>query len=361
MPANSKPTIEPAEPTMQTVSALKKEGTVEAAERLLDLTESSPKPIAKAARTALYHLKLAGIEPAPRAPAAPPAELFKPPQSLAHRAWLTTFGGRGTRLILFQREDPYGGSPFLLTFLLDSRTGIQDLGGRKLGRKQIDERIANMGGREGAVLAEIPIDYGRWVLQQAAKQNADSRTPIPKGYADWSAMIGAPEQAYEISPVFDLIDREQVKSNLAISHNPENLFENPPFVGWMLDLDEIDPWEERFFASQQQSNIVLDKSQVAERGERIIDEATDALIPPELISDYRTRLEETAYVLQMAGREEQARETLYHALDLRETLPAHAQPFLRALVKRSIFVMIALKAEQEPEPQDEETSLIARV
>jgi hypothetical protein len=158
-----------------------------------------------------------------------------------------------------------------------------------------------------------------------------------------------------------MLDAEAVRANLGISHNPDSLFENQPFVGWMLELREVDPWEEKFFESQQ-SRLVLDKTQVAERGERIIDEATDALMPPDRIADYRSRLEETAYVLHLLGREDQAKETFYHALGLRDDLTPHAQPFARALVKRSIFVVIALKAEQEPEEQAaEDTGIIERV
>ena len=286
---------------------------------------------------------------------------LRPQETVASRAWITGFGGTGSRMLLFMREDPNGGSPFMMTFLVDNVSGVLDLGGRKLPRKQIDEKVRELAAKEGTVLAEAPIDYARWLLQRSVERNAAARAPIPEGFSHWSRYVGAPERDYPSSPIYELLDAETVKSNLAISHIPDSLFENQPFVGWMLELREVDPWEEKFFESQQ-SRLVLDKTQVAERGERIIDEAADALMLTDRISDYGTRLEETAYVLHILGREDQAKEALYHAIGLRDNLPAHSLAFARALVKRSIFVVIALKAEQEPEEQaPEDSGLVQRV
>jgi hypothetical protein len=342
------------------VESLLSESTVSAAERLKELSDGPNKEIAKAARRALYKLKQAGIQPPPvQAILSAPQPTRKP--QYATRAWISGHTGLGTYLLIFLRDDPYGGSPTVISILIDQGKGVVGLKGRKLPLRSIEENIKSVAERDNTVLADAPADFAKYLLVQALEVNTRTRSPIPEGFSNWNQQIGPPEREYLHHPIFDLIDAESVRSDLSISRDPFALFEHKPFTGWVLEPSSVDPWEEKYFDSQQ-SILALDKTQIEQRGESIIDEAADALLDSSALKDLRSRLEHVAYVLHLNNESERSCQALFHALSISDTLPPHTQAFPRAFVKRSIYVVIALKAEQEPEANPPEpSSLIARV
>ncbi len=341
------------------VAALLAQGDVAAAERLRELSNSPHRPVAKEARRALFRLKQAGVEPPAAQPAAPAR--IEPGAVTAHRAYMTNVGGNGRRLLLFVRNDPHGGSPFLITALVGDEEGLVDIAGGKKPRREVEERIEQLRRRENHVTAEVPVDYARHVLQEAVRQSGELRRPLPQGYSRWTAYIGESETTYDSPLVFDYIDVEQLKNDLSISRKPEDLFQKKPFEGWILDPQEVEPWEVNFFETQQ-TRLALDQAQLAQRGDRVIDEATDALMAGGKVALWRGRLTETALVLALADRMEDAKQALYQTLSMQDDLIPHDVPFARALVHRAIFVVIALKAREEEEQEEQASSgLIERV
>jgi hypothetical protein len=330
-----------------------------AAVRLQEIAGGEDKALAKAARRGLYTLKQAGIEPPP---VSQPQRASPQGPVVASRAWVTNVDGAGTQMLVFQQDDPYGGSPYVITFLTSYFTGLKDLGGNKMPRREIEESFSELRKGDGKLLADTPVDYVRHLLRDAADRTRAAGESLPQGYAEWAARAGAPEEEYARPLIYTYVDAEALKDDLSVSRDPEKLFESPYFQSWFLHLREVAPWEEKFMESQQ-SALVLDDSQRKARGDKVIEEATEALLPAPGVRAYRRILEEQALALYLSDQEELAKQAVYHALTCTEETPAHAISFLRTLAARSIFVVIALRAQQEEEEEKRQTAggLIARV
>ena len=333
--------------TAESVARLLEQGDSAAAAELALLADSADKALSKSARRALYTLSQRGIHP-PVSPSAPAVSARK--QLPASRALMSNDGGTGSRMLWFIREDAHGGSPTLMTFLVNDREGVKDLAQRKIPRRELDQRIADLKARENAVIADVSLDYARHVLAESAALNSASRIPLPQGFAEALRYIGKPEQAYPESPVYERLNAGEVRSDPSIPRGPEKLFEQPWCEGWLLDFESVEPWESKYFEAVS-SRVLIDESQRAKRGDAIIDEAADALLDADSAARYKRRLEDTALVLHLAGCTEEARQTLYHALTLADFKTPHENPFLRTLVHRSIFLVIAYKAQLEEQAE----------
>jgi len=367
--AAAKETIAVAEPEAPLVEIARLIGQKDAAaaNRLSELSLHTDKAVAKEARRGMYVLKQAGIE-APATGPSPRKPVLSETQT-AKEALITNPDGNGNQMLMFVQEDSFGGSPWLITFLVSYAMGLRDLGASKLSRKDIAASIEEMRAKPGRVVVDAPVDYTRWLLQEAVERNRRESLPIPQGYSDDLKRVGAPEKTYERPLIYDTYDSEQVFADQSFSHEPDKLFENDLFKAWLINLRIIAPWAEKYIESHQ-SAIALDEAQMKQRAEKVIDEAADALLSGSGSTVYRRLLEESALTLHLAGQEELARQTLYQALTLQNGQEPHAQPFLRALTARSIFVLIALYAreeeaalasEAEPAEDSEPPGLIERV
>jgi hypothetical protein len=358
---------------LQEVERLTGERTKQSAARLAELAASPDKALSKAARRGLYILKQAGIEP-PAVPSAVVASAAPVPQ-LANQAYATNPDNSGNQMLLFVQEDPWGGSPWLLTFLTSYVTGLKDLGASKLSRREIAESLDDLRSRPGRIVVEVPVDYARWLLQKIVEINRKESFPIPQGYSEDLKRVGLPEKTYARPLVYDYLDAEQVQSDQSISRDPDNLFEHDQFKIWLINLQVIAPWV-RKYAEAFNTTLALDEAQLKQRGDKVIDEAADALLAESGAVVYRRLLEESALALHLHGDDTTARQALYHALSLSEDQPPHENPFLRAMTARSIFILIALMAEEEDEraraegrplpgraiePDPQESTIIERV
>jgi len=318
---------------------------VASAARLAELAASSDKAVSKAARRGLYRLRQAGIEP-PSAPTPVPAAV--PAQQLASKAYVTNPDGNGSQMLLFIQDVALGGSPWLLTFLINYGTGLKDLGASRLSRREINESLEGMRARPGRIVVEAPVDYARWLLQQAVAINRRESLPIPQGYAEDLKRVGLPEREYEQPLIYERLDAEQVREDPSVSHDPDKLFESDLLKPWLINLRVIAPWVEKY-AEAFNTQLALDEAQLKQRGDKVIDEAADALLAENGAAVYRRLLEEAALTLSINGGDALAKQALYHALSLTDGQSPHENPFLRALTARSIFVLIALYARDQEE------------
>jgi hypothetical protein len=314
--------------------------------RLAELTGSSDKAVAKAARRGLYLLKQAGIEiPKSDSPTTTTAAATPAP---ANKAYLTSPDGNGSQMLLFVQDDQWGGSPWLITFLVSYGSGLKDLGASKLSRKEIAESLDELRSRPGRLLVEADVDYARWLLQQAVEINRRESISIPQGYSDDLKRVGLPQRTFDAPLIYDLIDIGQVREDATIDRDPEKLFGIEIFKTWLINLRVMDPWVEKYMAAFD-TKLALDESQLKQRGDAVIDEAADTVLADEGAPIYRRLLEEAALVLFMSGDQGAARQALYHATSLENVERPHSNPFLRALTERTIYLIIALIVEEEEE------------
>ncbi|HXG25154.1 MAG TPA: hypothetical protein VNJ09_11405 [Chthonomonadales bacterium] len=332
------------------VAALVEQADEAAAIQLAELAEGPDKAVAKAARRGLYMLKLAGIMPPPLPVQSQP---FEQAPAIKQHAEMTTMDGGGNRMLLFLRDDPYGGSPKVATFLLHTRRGIKDAGISKIPRRKLDEFIQKLNESGHTTHAVIPLDYARHVLKKAA----EITRLLPDGATQVIQEVGPPDAEYPRPLIYEYLNPDLLKEDFSFSREPQRMFESLFFKTWLLEPDVVVPWAEKLRESQE-TRLVLNESQLMQRAERIIDDATDAVFDKSTREDYRYRLEETALVLYLADRKEEAKEALYHALSLRDGIPPHAIPFARHITRRTLMAIIADEVYGE---EKEKPGLIYRV
>jgi hypothetical protein len=335
----------------ESIEKLLAAGTTEAATRLRDLAETTTdKETRKAARRALYRLSLAGVVPEERAPETRPAEpAVTAPDTL--RAFASAYDGAGNRLLILLLPDPDGGSPTLAQILTNDEEGIKDFAARRMSRREVAEALERFEKQldGGLAIAEIESDYARHLLQEARAVNQRLGHATPEGFLDWYLRVGTPHEAWETSPVYAHLPAEAVRADLSFSHDPDALFALPWFAPWFFAVRDVVPWLESW-EQIESGTIVLPDSAKQERRERIVSEAVEALMPPEMRDRYRRRLEESADVLWRRDKAEAARIALYQALTLADNMPVAQVPFARALVRRTIdaaMEMVAAARQQQ--------------
>ena len=105
---------------------------------------------------------------------------------------------------------------------------------------------------------------------------------------------------------------------------------DPLFHSWMPGPEEIAPWLTKL-QEVEDSPLVLSDQQKLVRIDRVMDEATRALYPPETWAAWGRRLRTMAYYLHLTGREEDSRAARAAAADL-------ADPDRSALTGENAFL-----------------------
>jgi hypothetical protein len=344
----------------ESVSELLAKRDREAAAALQQLTLGEDRALAKAARRALFLLKQEGIEP-------PPLEksreglLSTTRPVVSINAFMTSLSGRGEYSLLFIREDLSIGSPVIISYHLSDRLGVLDVFGKKVPRDGLEDILERWRSEErGWLFAEVPLDYARFLVAESVPLNRTSRKMLPEGFYQNTELVGAPEREYTESPLYSLLDAESVKGDFSISHDPDRLLEERPMSSWFVEVTDILPWKTKYVEAQQ-TRLVLSQSQQAQMGARVLDEAVDALFPPEALLRLRRRLEMSALVFYHAGNEELARQALYHALSLSTERAAHNQPFPAAMARRTIERLIAIDQQEAASRKRVSPDIIERI
>lgn len=334
----------------QEMSALLEQGDAAAADRLQEIGAGAGAE-AKAARRALYLLKQRGIEPSAPPPSAQ-TEPAAPAPTAEIKGFLTNVSGSASQMAFFEEVGPYGGSPTFHFFLTNFTTGLEDITTRRIPRREVAEVLDRLKRGEGGVVVEAPADYVRHLVRQAADRIQAEGGRLPQGYAEAMRRVGQAEQTYDRSLVYDSISPETLAEDLSFSREPESFFQAVMFRSWFLGMEAVAQWEERYFDAVQ-SKFAVDQAQREALGDKVIEEAADALLDAKALRALRRALEEQATVMQLAGKTPEAKQALFHALSIDPEQPAHTNPFVTFYVKRSIFVVMAYKAELEPEPDGE--------
>lgn len=332
------------------IDDLFKQATPQSAAQLRDIAETAPdKELRKAAKRALYLLSQKHILPLPRETHSE-VSVSTPEQPDPLRAFASAYDGAGNRLLIFLVPQPDGGSPLLTNILINDEVGVRDYGGKRVPRREVATQLAAMeqGMERGLAIAEVDPDYGRFLLAEARSIHQQQGTMTPKGFLELLPLVGPPRQEYEQPAIYDAFTPEEILGDQSFPHSPEKLFEATWLEPWFLDVDDVTPWLYRYMQAME-SPIELPESAKAERKEKSLTEATEALLTPRVRGLYIRRLEETADVLRRRNETETARMALYHAQQLAEDRPVSEVPFARVLVERSwgaAFYMLQEEAER---------------
>ncbi len=285
--------------------------------------------VRKEAGRSLHRLGSAGIEPATRPLG---ADTWQTPRLAGsmERAVASWYDPSGDRLMMTAVRTP-GGRLLSFAWVLDESAGIDRLRAVPTSRREFTWRVERLRAKEE--LVDIDAEHARFLIKEAADITHEVGGSIPDDYAVYRDAIkgmGAPPEhpiIYEkMNPDEIARDREALAASGLIPHLPE--------CQWGLDEDKMAPYRERARAAVN-GVIVTSEAVRVERVERIIRDIIAQEISRETLERYRRRLEETAYILLLKGRDEQARAAFAAALAIAAGRPAREVPFVRELAARS--------------------------
>ena len=312
-----------------------------AAAALVRLAEALPdKEQRKEARRALSHLRSLGVSPPATPQVARPTVVAPQPRATLYRAIASHIDGVGSRMLWLFAERPLGGA-YLLAAVLNDLVGLKDFYVRDSTRRKLAAHEAEMRENPEITWVELPVDYARWLIQEALALNAESGFAIPTEYRYWRDVVGEPERPYERALAYEEISRFELKLRPELLQESPKLFTEHEVEGWLLSYQEVEKYATELRRIRA-TRLVLTPESEEERLERVLTQAIREYFTPPRRRALRRRLEETAYIFLRTARPHQARLALAAAVELADTdpllLPRH--PFVRALVHRSIELAI---------------------
>lgn len=319
-------------------------------------SESREKPVLKAVSKALYSLRSRGVKGAEReslpgpSPETSPIRYEEPQET---RAFVSGIDWQGQRLVLL--ADLPGARGFAVAqALLDDDRGVREYTVWKMSRADLREMIDRAQQRTALLLCEVPPEHA-WFLLEEAFQDARTRGYDPaREFLNWRSSEAWPKPdcvAYR-HPVRELIPVGD--AGMASGADWSRLLATDPLVGWTLGPEEA-VRARREVQEAGESTIILPGAMQEQRDREALNGVIAARFGPEACRRFRRRLEETAYLLHLSEKPDEARLALV-AGELFEQLKDRIweHPLVAGLVQRDIDLV----ARREAEAREQDVSLV---
>ena len=311
---------------------------------------SPSKAVQKSVRKALFRLRSQGVgvgELKDESPA-----VFHPPKAPPPEGFLSLPDPGGSRLVWLVRPQLPQGIVAYHVMLSDTR-GILDFQALETTRKKFHEYSSLLRKESPWPIVEADPDYCLALIVEAEEIHRKKGEPLPDEFTRWRPLMGAVPSA-PLKPLIYLHLKEEEFRNRAdlLDHSP-SLFQTPPFEGWFLEKEEAEKYLPRLKEASE-SRLVLTPYQQEARLMEIYRQAVSDLFDAGRRALLRRRLEEMAYVLWKAGKENDARTSLAAALRMETAegiLTPH--PFLLELVKRSLGALLEQEAGEREKKAEE--------
>jgi hypothetical protein len=340
-----KPLIQRSVPfTLAFVEALGATSSPVAVETLKTLQDiPAKKPVRRALKTALYRLAQQGLvkeeekESELRVLVPRPADR----QAEAWASWPESRGERGMVLKL-----PDAGRGYLMAIaVLDSQGLFHEFEAIQTTRKGVKTLFEQITGGVPGRLIEIPVEHLRFLFDEMAEIYQQQNMELPSGYevirkhlATWVEKPSRPH-------IFNLIDESEIAGDKLLLRSSDSLLEVQPFLSWRLPEEVAKPYAEKI-KNLGESRLVVSQSAQVERIGQIYREAAAEIFTPELRHRFRRLLEETALLLYLEDRQQEAKRALATAIDLENEVGLLTEDtFILGLVKRSIVIEVGPEAE----------------
>jgi hypothetical protein len=309
---------------------------VSAAETLQELTRTSEnKQLQKDARRSLYRLSTQGIRVASGEPREP-ATLGSRAATI-YRVVASSFDGAGNRSIWFGADRPLGGI-YMLAASINDVNGMTDFVARDTTRKRFAEQESTMREKDIAAWAELPVEYGKQLVQEAVETARGAGAGIPPAYPIWAELVGEPAEPFSEPLVYRELSGFEMRMHPTLEGETPRLFEQPEVESWFFPPDRVRKWVQQL-GERSASRLIVTPESEESRQERILREAVRELVTARELHGLRRRLEETAYILLRTDRQADARRAVAAAVTIEEERPLRPpHPFVRALVERSLRI-----------------------
>jgi hypothetical protein len=333
-------TTAPSSLAVAAVDALGDVRSPVAADALEQITrDASDRALQKGARRSLYRLSSQGIHAT--AESSPVTATIGSRDATLYRAVASAYDGTGTRGLWMAAERPLG-DIYAFYLAINDVDGIVDFSYRDTTRKRFAEDEVAMRGRDPMAWVELPLDYARQLVHEAATNTEQSARLVPDAFRQWERLIGGPAENLE-PLVYKTISAFEVRVHPTLESETPRLFDQTEVEPWFFRPERLTRWV-RELSEPPSARALLMAENEDQRRERIVREAVKELLPSRVRHGLRRRLEETAYIFLHTDRQLEARRAVAAAVTIEDERPLQPpHPFLRALVERSFRIALLVE------------------
>lgn len=289
------------------------------------------KTVQKAVRRAVFRLKQRGIT-------VPGIETDQGPTFVAPKeqpsAFVGPIDGSGTRPLLIVIPRGASGVDLAMGAVSDEQGIVEFIYGR-YSKKQMKE-LKELFFSKVSHMVETTLSHAATVLENAYKKEEAKPGPGAAEYLRFRPWLLENTELSDRPVVAESIPLDSVTADMVTPTQIENLFQHELINSWVIDPEKLRPLSEEI-AKARESPIFISEGQRREHIGKIKEDAVVKLFGDKDRMIWRTRLEETAFLLYKTGEENPARLCLAAALSLKETASLlKVNPFLSALLDRSL-------------------------
>jgi len=341
------------------VFLLGKIATVEAAELLREFDQGvADKELKKEIKRAFFKISQKGVVlPVEPAAAKKPAPLFERENQI--EAYMSAVDGGGGRLIWIAKPQPNRGLQVIQAMVHD-REGLLRFGGVQMKRKELRAMADDIKREHGVSMIAIPWEFADWMIYEGyEKAKARGQSGLEEFHAIRSG-IGAGKPKAVIHPVYEKLGAADFRDGPWREHS-RRLLEEPELRYWVI----IDEWVQDCLTALQEaqsSPLILNQVQKEERLASVVRGAVKTLCAGDHGQAFKRRMEDMALYFAETERMEQAKLSLAVAQQVAEGDPGPLDvSFLTGLMQKSfVFFMSQLKAQQEAQQKEQQSSLIVK-
>jgi hypothetical protein len=341
------------------VFLLGKIATAEAAEQLREFDRgSADKELKKEIKRSLFKLSQKGVvvppEPSPEKKLGP---LFERENQI--EAYMSAVDGGGGRLIWIAKPQTNHGLQVIQAMVHD-REGLLRFGGVQMKRKELRAMADDIKQQHGVSMIAIPWEFADWIVYEAYEK---AKARGQSGLEDFHAIrsvLGTGKPKAVTHPVYEKLGTGDFRDG-PWREQSRRLLEEPELRYWVI----IDEWVQDCLAAlheAQSSPLILNQVQKEERLAGVVRDAVKTLCAGDHGQAFKRRMEDMALYFAETERMEQAKLALAVVQQVGEGDPGPLDvSFLTGLMQKSfVFFMSQLKAQQEAQQKQEQSSLILK-
>lgn len=323
--------------------------------KVLQILQKIPaeKPVRRALKAALYRLERQGLVKKEEETESEPRVLIPRPADRQAEAWASWPESQGERGMVLKLPD--AGRGYVMAIAVVNSEGVfHEFEAIQTTRKGVRALFDKMTGGVQGRLIEIPLEHFRFLIEEVAEIYQRQSHALPSGYepihkylASWVEVVSSPH-------VYNLLDEKEIVEDPILLRTSDSLLEVQPFVTWRLSEGLIQSFVEKI-KELSESRLVISQSVQMERTAQIHREAAAEIFTLELRQHYRRLLEETALLLHLTDRPQEAKRALAVAIDLENEIGLLTEDnFILGLVKRSIESEVGQQVEGAEEQAQRE-------
>lgn len=263
--------------------------------------------------------------------------------------------GSGEREIFYASKHPRSGIR-ILYFVESFYQGILDFQYFETSRSGLRDMAKKLrqDGETATFEVEQPIGY--YFLEQAKNRNEGSGRALPSRFLTVLNEISKSDTAFDHSPIWDHISRDQVDNALTEISNSANLHDFHEFRNWYLPPKLLKETEKRF-SDILHSTVLVDARQKDEMIEQLVIETIDGYFDDSTRISWIRRIEDAAYLIYLENHVDQAIGALAVARALSQSgRPPSSIPFcehlLSKLIKKPSELISPEETKKEPPKKD---------